>query len=122
VSGATGGQVTVALGIGLNLGQRLFPADLAQRATSVWLATGRLIDRDVLLTALLDALADWRRRLEYRGFAPVRTRWRELADTLGRTVTVDGVSGVAVDIDVDGALLVHDAEGRRHRLVAGDVG
>jgi BirA family transcriptional regulator, biotin operon repressor / biotin---[acetyl-CoA-carboxylase] ligase len=122
LGGATAGPVTVALGIGVNLGQRLFPADLAQRATSVWLATGRLVDRDVLLTALLDALTDWRRRLEYRGFAPVRARWRELADTLGRTVTVDGVRGVAVDIDVDGALLVHDAEGRRHRLVAGDVG
>jgi len=122
LGGATAGQVTAVLGIGLNLGQRLFPADLAPRATSVWLATGRLVDREVLLTALLDALADWRRRLESRGFAPVRARWRELADTLGRTVTVDGVTGVAVDIDVDGALLVHDAEGRRHRLVVGDVG
>jgi biotin-(acetyl-CoA carboxylase) ligase len=34
---------------------------------------------------------------------------------------VDGVSGVAVDIDADGALVVNDAEGRRHRVVAGDV-
>jgi BirA family transcriptional regulator, biotin operon repressor / biotin---[acetyl-CoA-carboxylase] ligase len=80
------------------------------------------VDRDVLLSALLDALGEWRRRLEYRGFAPVRERWRALADTLGRTVTVDGVSGVAVDIDGDGALVVNDAEGRRHRVVAGDVG
>jgi BirA family biotin operon repressor/biotin-[acetyl-CoA-carboxylase] ligase len=99
----------------------MFAADLAQRATSVWLVSGRLVDRDVLLAALLDALADWRRRLEHRGFAPVRARWRELSDTLGRTVTVDGVSGVAVDIDADGALVVNDAEGRRHRVVAGDV-
>jgi BirA family transcriptional regulator, biotin operon repressor / biotin---[acetyl-CoA-carboxylase] ligase len=116
-----GGRVTAVLGIGINLSQRMFPADLAQRATSVWLVSGRLVDRDALLSALLDALGEWRRRLEYRGFAPVRTRWRALADTLGRTVTVDGVSGVAVDIDVDGALLVNDTEGRRHRVVAGDV-
>jgi BirA family biotin operon repressor/biotin-[acetyl-CoA-carboxylase] ligase len=119
--GSRSGPVTAILGIGVNLAQRMFAADLAQRATSVWLVSGRLVDRDVLLAALLDALAAWRRRLEHRGFAPVRARWRELSDTLGRTVTVDGVSGVAVDIDADGALVVNDAEGRRHRVVAGDV-
>jgi BirA family biotin operon repressor/biotin-[acetyl-CoA-carboxylase] ligase len=113
--------VTAILGIGVNLAQRLFPADLAPRATSVWLVSGRLVDRDALLVALLDALTEWRRCLEHRGFAPVRARWRELSDTLGRTVTVDGVPGRAVDIDADGALVVNDGEGRRHRVVAGDV-
>jgi len=121
-AGSDDARPTAVLGIGINLTQRMFPADLAQRATSVWLASGRAVDRDVLLSALVDALGEWRRRLEYRGFAPVRERWRALADTLGRTVTVDGVSGVAVDIDGDGALVVNDAEGRRHRVVAGDVG
>jgi len=50
----------------------------------------------------------------------VLARWRALADTLGRTVSVDGVSGVAVDIDDDGALVVADGE-RRRRVVAGEV-
>jgi BirA family biotin operon repressor/biotin-[acetyl-CoA-carboxylase] ligase len=122
VSGAgEDGRVLVVLGIGVNLGQRMFAPDLGQRATSVWLASGRVVDRDVLLAALLDALGKWRRQLEYRGFAPVRARWRELSDTLGRTVSVDGVTGEAVDIDVDGALVVNGTEGRRHRVVAGDV-
>lgn len=120
-SRVTGEQATTILGIGVNLAQRVFPADLAQRATSIWLASGRLVDRDSLLAALLDALAEWRRRLERQGFAPVRTRWRALADTLGRPVTVDGVSGVAVDVDADGALVVADADGRRRRVVAGEV-
>jgi BirA family biotin operon repressor/biotin-[acetyl-CoA-carboxylase] ligase len=120
-AGGAEGSATAVLGIGLNLTQRLFPAEIAERATSVWLATGRPVDRDVLLSALIDAVGEWRRRLERRGFAPVRERWRALSDTLGRTVTVDGVSGVAVDIDVDGALVVNDTDGRRHRVVAGDV-
>ena len=95
---------------------------LGQKATSVWLVSGRLVDRDSLLAALLDALAEMRRKLERQGFAPIRARWRQLADTLGRAVTVDGVSGVAVDVDSDGALVVADAEGRRRRVVAGEVG
>jgi BirA family biotin operon repressor/biotin-[acetyl-CoA-carboxylase] ligase len=118
----SGDQATTILGVGVNLSQRVFPAELGQKATSVWLVSGRLVDRDSLLAALLDALAEWRRKLERQGFAPIRARWRQLADTLGRAVTVDGVSGVAVDVDSDGALVVADAEGRRRRVVAGEVG
>ena len=109
----------VALGIGVNLTQREFPGELAERATSVHLSGGAC-DRDSLLTALLQALDRWRARLEGEGFAPVRERWRALADTLGRPVTVDGVSGVAVDVDDDGALLL-ESGGERRRVVAGEV-
>jgi BirA family transcriptional regulator, biotin operon repressor / biotin---[acetyl-CoA-carboxylase] ligase len=117
-----GAPATVALGIGINLTQRVFAADIAGRATSVWLASGRRVDRDALLAALLDAVHEWRRRLEREGFAPVRARWRALADALGRPVTVDGVGGTAVDVDADGALVIADSEGRRRRVVAGEVG
>jgi BirA family biotin operon repressor/biotin-[acetyl-CoA-carboxylase] ligase len=111
----------VALGIGVNLTQRAFPLDLAERATSVRLAGGREVDRDTLLTEVLARLDHWRERLETEGFEPVRERWRALADTLGRPVSVDGVAGVAVDLDDDGALLVADDHGVRRRVVAGDV-
>src|SRR5436309_2875017 len=52
---------------------------------------------------------------------PIRARWLVLADTIGRRVSVDGITGVAVDLDVDGALVLQDGE-RRHRIVAGEVG
>ena len=109
----------VALGIGVNITQDDFPPELAERATSVRLAGGSC-NRETLLTALLPSLDLWRGRLEREGFAPVRERWRTLADTLGRTVTVDGVTGVAVDVDEDGALLL-ETDGRRQRVVAGEV-
>ncbi|HEY2994282.1 MAG TPA: biotin--[acetyl-CoA-carboxylase] ligase [Methylomirabilota bacterium] len=108
----------IALGIGINIAQRSFPPELAMRATSVRLAGGD-VDRDTLLTALLDALDVWRARLEREGFAPVRERWRALADTLGRRVSVDGVTGTAVDVDGDGALLIDD--GVAWRRVLGGV-
>jgi BirA family transcriptional regulator, biotin operon repressor / biotin---[acetyl-CoA-carboxylase] ligase len=108
----------IALGIGINIAQRSFVPELAGRATSVRLAGGD-VDRDTLLTALLDALDGWRARLEGEGFAPVRERWRALADTLGRRVSVDGVTGTAVDVDGDGALLIDD--GVAWRRVLGGV-
>jgi BirA family biotin operon repressor/biotin-[acetyl-CoA-carboxylase] ligase len=108
----------VVIGIGINLTQRRFPAPLAGRATSVALATGRAVDREVVLGALLDRFDAWRSRLGVEGFAPVRARWLALSDTIGRRVSLDGRTGLAVDLDLDGALVLETAGGR-HRAVAG---
>ena len=110
----------VAVGVGVNLAQRAFPAALAARATSVAIEVGRGVARDTMLEALLEAFDAWRGRLEGEGMAPVRARWLALADTIGRRVSIDGVSGVAVDLDPDGALVLEGA-GRRHRVLAGEV-
>ena len=43
-----------------------------------------------------------------------------MTETLGRRVSIDGVQGVAVDVDEDGALIVAEGDERR-RVVAGEV-
>src|SRR5262249_15045992 len=43
----------VIVGIGINLTQNAYPAELANVATSVWGATGRPADREALLAGLL---------------------------------------------------------------------
>ena len=73
-----------------------------------------------MLEALLEAFDAWRARLEGDGFGPVRERWRALSDTLGRRVTVDAVSGVATDLDTDGALLIDVGDGTA-RVIAGEI-
>ena len=110
----------VVIGIGVNLGQRSFPEELADRATSVLLETGRTPDRDAVLEALLAAFDRWRARLERDGFTAVRDAWRSRTETLGRRVSVEGVAGTAVDIGEDGALLVDDG-GRVRRVVSGEI-
>lgn len=111
---------TVVVGIGVNLTQRTFPPSLRAGATSVALETDRPVARETLLDALLEALDRWRRSLERGRTAALLERWRALADTLGRTVSIDGAHGVAVDVDADGALLLADGD-RRHRVVAGEI-
>ena len=127
MTGASGGgsapttpaMVTI-IGVGINLGQREFPPDLADSATSVALETGRAPSREAVLTAALEEFDVWRGRLEAEGFGPIREDWRRLSDTLGRRVTVEDVAGVAADLDTDGALLV-DVGGSIKRVVAGMV-
>jgi BirA family biotin operon repressor/biotin-[acetyl-CoA-carboxylase] ligase len=113
-------SLVTIIGIGINLGQREFPTELAAGATSVALETGQAPSRESVLTALLEEFDTWRTRLEGEGFAPIRDGWRRLSDTLGRRVTVDAVTGVAADLDTDGALLV-DVGGSLKRVLAGAV-
>ena len=115
-----GADLVTIIGIGVNLGQREFPPDLAATATSVALETGRAPSREAVLTALLEEFDVWRARLEGEGFAPVREGWLRLNDTLGRQVTVDAITGIAADLDTDGALLI-DVGGSIKRVVAGAV-
>jgi BirA family transcriptional regulator, biotin operon repressor / biotin---[acetyl-CoA-carboxylase] ligase len=110
----------VVIGIGINVGQERFPGELSGMATSIRLVTGRSADREALLPVLLEELTAWRDRLEHEGFAPVREAWKALSATLGRDVRGDEVSGRAVDLDLDGALVIDDGR-RRHRLVAGEL-
>ena len=110
----------LVIGVGINLGQREFPPELAGRATSVALETGHAVDRETMLAALLEEFDAWRARLEGEGFGPVRERWKSLSDTIGRHVTVDGVSGTATDLDGDGALLIDVGDGVR-RVIAGEI-
>jgi BirA family biotin operon repressor/biotin-[acetyl-CoA-carboxylase] ligase len=111
----------VVLGIGLNIAQRTFSPALAGRATSVALETTRSVDRERLLGVLLEALDRRRADLERGALVEVLQRWRVLSDTLGRTVTIDDVRGVATDIDDVGALVVADGDGRRRLVFAGEV-
>jgi BirA family biotin operon repressor/biotin-[acetyl-CoA-carboxylase] ligase len=111
---------TVVVGIGVNLTQRRFPAELEGRATSIALETGRTVEREPVLGALLGAFDLWRGRLEADGFAPVRERWLALSETIGRRISVDGRAGLAVDVDLEGALLLQDGSGLR-RVLAGPI-
>ena len=49
----------VILGIGINLTQSAFPPELENVATSVAEASGRPVEREQILAALLDALSRW---------------------------------------------------------------
>jgi len=65
------------------------------------------------------------RRLKIGGFEPILSRWKELADTIGRRIRVEMpdkiVVGRAEDIDPQGVLILRDTEGVSHRIVSGDV-
>lgn len=116
--------VVLGMGINVNVGKDDFPEEIADIATSVALAAGRHIDRIELLTAVLTQLENIYLAIAADGFEGVLNEWRAQSVTLGQAVSVIGqnrkFSGIAVDIDNDGALLVKTGN-NIERVVAGDV-
>jgi len=117
----------LVVGIGINVHHRLsdFPAEMQATATSIDLAAGRRAERGEVAAALYSALDRW-----YTAFCDgkrtgILAEARARTATLGRPVTVLAASeqwrGTALDLDVDGALLVRDEEGVVRRVLADDV-
>jgi len=111
----------LVIGVGLNV---LHAPDNASYKVTTLAACGGLatVDgaRTILLARLQKHLAAW----EEDGFDPVRIAWLARAHPAGAPLRVTlqgrGINGQFAGLDLDGALLLDTAEGRR-RIVAGDV-
>ena len=117
----------VVVGIGVNVGHGAqdLPEELRATATSLRLATGRDIPRAELAAEIYNGLDRWYREYSEGQLEAIRERGRERSAILGSSVDVlagdERWSGVAVDLDADGALLVRERSGALRRLIAGDV-
>jgi BirA family biotin operon repressor/biotin-[acetyl-CoA-carboxylase] ligase len=114
----------VVVGVGINVRGDSFPPELAARATSLQVATGRVLDRAELLAALLNALEPAYDAFIAAGPVDALARWRAHAALGGRCrIERDGllIEGTAVDVDDEGALLVRDDQGAVRRVLSGEL-
>ncbi len=115
----------VVVGVGINVNTRKFPDELKEIATSVFLETGQVFDRVVLLREFLNCFEKNYEHFLSSGFGFIDKRWRELAIVLGREVTVHMIDttcqGRAVELDGDGALIIQGKSGKRRRIYSGDI-
>jgi BirA family biotin operon repressor/biotin-[acetyl-CoA-carboxylase] ligase len=120
------GADAFVIGVGVNVTQRApdFPPELREQATSLALA-GHELDRETVAAAFLNALEPlWDEHQE--GDARVALdHWRTRARCWGRPVSVRTPSGLvtgdALALADDGALIVRTAAGEDVRVLAGDV-
>jgi BirA family biotin operon repressor/biotin-[acetyl-CoA-carboxylase] ligase len=127
-----GDQVRAAVaGIGLNVWwPQGLPPELADEATTLGQLTDRTVRRPALLVALLESLETRYASLESRsGQAAQLDDYRRRCDTLGRAVRVElagggpppaSFTGIAVDLDAEGHLVVEDS-GQARVVAAADV-
>jgi BirA family biotin operon repressor/biotin-[acetyl-CoA-carboxylase] ligase len=111
----------VVVGVGINVNATAFPAELAERATSLRAALDRPVDRAALLAAVLNAFEPLYDEFERRGPAVAVAAFEEFAALPGRCRIDDRLQGVALGVDPDGALRLRDDAGQIHRVISGEV-
>ncbi|AKU91675.1 biotin--[acetyl-CoA-carboxylase] ligase [Vulgatibacter incomptus] len=117
--------VVAGIGINLNATRDDLPEELRGIATSVRQEVGAIVSRAEVAASLLAHLETWLDRFEEEGFAPVRSRYRELSSILGHPVRLTEpdrtLDGIAEEIDEAGALIVRLPDGGTERFLSGDV-
>lgn len=123
-----GEEPLVAVGVGINLqtSYAKLPDELRARATSLLLASGRVIGRGVMLAALLRRVEAMIVRLEQNDFAGILDEWRTKDATAHKKLTwltSDGqiVHGTSLGPDQEGLLVIRDHSGKHHHVLSGDL-
>jgi BirA family biotin operon repressor/biotin-[acetyl-CoA-carboxylase] ligase len=118
----------VVLGMGANVNQSLedLPAQVADAATSVALATGASVDRAELLGAWGERFEAGYRQLAAAETGPVLVAYRDRLETLGRQVRAERLAGgpvvgTAVDLSAGGNLVILTGSGARVEIATADV-
>lgn len=108
----------IIVGIGLNINQRTFPLEIASKATSLTLETGRHYDKDMLLMRLLTSFSEEYHALK-RGTFSLDEYKRRLV-MLGQTINYEGQTALVVGISPLGALQIKMGEDF-HEVTSGEV-
>ncbi len=113
----------VLIGIGLNINND--KKALIAGATSLKEQKKENINRIGLLQEILRKIESNYLHFQKNGAEPIIEKWRHYNITLGKRVKVyclkEHVEGEAIDIDIDGGLLVRKDSGLLEKIMAGDV-
>jgi BirA family biotin operon repressor/biotin-[acetyl-CoA-carboxylase] ligase len=117
--------VILGIGVNLNMDEKAFSKEIQAVATSLRIEMGQTVSRKVFLQSLLQALEKWYSIFLKEGNEVLLEAWRGWAQIKGRRVNVTSFGetfvGTAIDVDSDGALILETEDGKRRRVVAGDV-
>lgn len=129
-SGGTGGGITVVIGIGLNVnfGRQPNPSidgAWAERAIDLRSFARTVPDSNAMTSSLVDTLSRILIDYEAGGFNQFRDEWHRYDWLRGRTVTIEAprrqITGVAVGVAHDGALLLDTPRVGTQRISTGTV-
>jgi BirA family biotin operon repressor/biotin-[acetyl-CoA-carboxylase] ligase len=114
-------------GIGINVNADIneFPEDVRYIATSLKNETGIVYSRTEIVAEILNEVDRWYKTLKVMDRDALLSEWKRLSSTLGREVNVvtgqGTITGLALDIDGEGMLMIKLASGEVKRISSGDV-
>ncbi|MGN0106304.1 MAG: biotin--[acetyl-CoA-carboxylase] ligase [Hominilimicola sp.] len=114
----------VVCGIGINVNTESFDKEIEHRATSMYLESGVKYRRDEIIARLMNEFEYYYKKFLNEGLGAILDEYKSHCVTIGRDVSVifkkETVTGTAVDVDENGALVVETADGII-RVTSGEV-
>ena len=114
----------VVCGIGINVNTESFDKEIEHRATSMYIESGIKYHRDEIISRLLNEFEHYYKKFLGGGLGAILDEYKKHCVTIGRDVSVifkkETVTGKAVDVDENGALVVDTASGII-RVTSGEV-
>lgn len=114
----------VAVGIGLNVNGGKFDGELCDKATSLFIESGKTFEREELIGLIADEFDSAYKLLNERGFSGLKGDYKKMCVTLGKKIRVElpltSYEAFAVDITDGGELLITCGE-KKEILNSGEV-
>jgi BirA family biotin operon repressor/biotin-[acetyl-CoA-carboxylase] ligase len=115
----------IILGIGINLNETVtkFPDDLQNTATSVLSETGEMVNRESVVSGIVNAFNNW--FVRDPKLESVIDEYRLKCITIGKKVNAklvrDTFAGHVIDVNNEGSLIVRDESGIERIISSGEV-
>ncbi len=116
----------IVAGIGINVNHPAFPDEIASLATSLRIASGRILSRERIISELLPGIDSYCLLLATEGADPIlRMFTRASSYVSSRRVTVDQgdhtLTGTTAGLNAAGFLMLQSDDGKMHQIIAGGV-
>ena len=116
----------VVVGVGINVGEQKFPAEIAETATSLWQECGEKVSRGGLIVNVMKAFEEYYRMFRNsRSLSGLLEGYNSLLVNRGREVRVldpkGEFQGISRGINEKGELLVEREDGSVTAVYAGEV-
>lgn len=120
-----GKPVKVIDGIGINVNRKKFTAELADKATSLYMLTGKKADRAKIINKFAEIFENYYKEFLNNGIINIMEKYKALCITLNSEITAikDGkkIDAVAVGITDNGELTVKKEDGTTLNINSGEV-
>lgn len=116
----------VVVGVGINVNTSKFPEELKDTATSLYLESGRILDRENMVESVVECFdKEYRQFLNVQDLSFLREAYNGMLVNVDKEVRVlepgNEYTAYAQGINASGELLVRTAEGEEKRIYAGEV-
>ncbi len=117
--------VIVVVGLGMNIGSRLFPEDLSEIATSlaqIDVSPSSELPAPALLAAhWVASFEHWIDRVRRDDHLAVVRAWRSRAEPFGRRVRINDIEGTTIELADNGHIVIERPSGERVAVAGGVI-